>query len=257
MTSPPLLEVKNLSKSFGGVQALDHVNAEFRVGDITAIVGDNGAGKSTLIKAISGVHEPTTGEILIKGNKVDINNTQTARKLGIETVYQEQSLIEPFDAASNLFLNRESIKDNWFGRLFKSLDSEEMREKTRDLLDKIGVELKDLDTPVRNLSGGQRRSIEVGRAVFWGGEILIFDEPANNLGVEQTEEVINLISQLREQFDVTIIVISHDIEYVFKLVDKILVLRNGKKVGEKKIKETEKEEIISLITGAISAEVGT
>ena len=249
MTEIPILEVRNLSKHFGAIKAVENVSIQFYKGQITAIVGDNGAGKSTLIKMISGALTPTTGEIYINGEKVNIPDTATARKYGIETVYQGQVLVEGFNAASNLFLGRERFQKNLFGKILKFLDFRGMQEETEKVLIKIGVKMKDTTAPVRDLSGGQRRSIEVGRAVYWGGKILIFDEPTNNLGVEQKERIIRLIGRLREEFDVSIIMISHDLEYVFNLVDRIVVLRNGKKVGDVVKSETTKTEIVSLITG--------
>jgi ABC-type sugar transport system ATPase subunit len=247
----PVLEVRNLSKHFGAVKAVEGLGLSLYKNEITALVGDNGAGKSTFIKVLSGVHAPTTGEIYINGEAVDITGTQSARKLGIETVYQSQALIDSFDGALNLYLGREKIRDDIWGRLFRFLDYKGMRASTSALVKRLGVNLTATE-PVYQLSGGQRRSLEVGRAVHWGGQLIIFDEPTNNLGVEQTNRIMELIRSLRDQFNVSILFVSHDLEYVFRLVDRVVVLRNGQKVADKRVADTNREEIVSYITGAVA-----
>ena len=158
-------------------------------------------------------------------------------------------MITNFDASHNLFLGREKIQDNVIGKLFKFLDRKYMKEEARKLLERLAISLKDNDAPLRNLSGGQRQSVVVGRAVYWGGEILIFDEPTNNLGVKQEKKVIDLIKKIRDTYNISIIVISHNIAHVFELVDRIIVLRNGEKVGERIKEETNPNQIVSMITG--------
>jgi len=246
-----VLEVRSLCKYFGGVRAVDELNLKVYEGEIIAIVGDNGAGKSTCIKAISGVYKINRGEIYINGEKVTINNPKDARRYGIETVYQDESVVTNFDASHNLFLGREKVRSDILGRLFRFLDRKYMKEEARKLLEKIGISLKDVDASLRNLSGGQRQSVVVGRAVYWGGKILIFDEPTNNLGVRQERKVIELIKRIRDAYNVSIIVISHNIAHVFELVDRIIVLRNGEKVGEKIKDETDPNQIVSMITGVV------
>jgi len=248
-----ILETKGLSKYFGGIKAIDNIDLELYEKEIIAIVGDNGAGKSTLIKTISGVYQKTAGEIFILGDKANINNPIDAKEYGIETVYQDQGLIPILTAASNLFLGREKIRKNVLGKLFKFTDDRYMKNETEKLLNQLDIALKDANAPVYNLSGGQRQTIVVGRAVYWGGKILIFDEPTNNLGVKQERRVLDLIKKLREEFDLSIIVISHNIAHVFELVDRIIVLRNGKIVGEKLKNETNTNEIVSMITGVAVA----
>jgi len=248
-----ILEVRGLSKYFGGIKAIDNIDLKLFEKEIIAIVGDNGAGKSTLIKTISGVYQKTAGEIFILDNKVNINNPVDAKGYGIETVYQDQGLIPILTATSNLFLGREKIRENILGKLFKFTDDRYMKRETEKLLNQLDVNLKDLNAPVYNLSGGQRQTVVVGRAVYWGGKILIFDEPTNNLGVKQERRVLDLIKKLREEFDLSIIVISHNIAHVFELVDRIIVLRNGKVVGEKLKNETNTNEIVSMITGVAAA----
>ena len=244
-----ILEVKNISKSFGGTKANNDISLKFYKGEIVAIVGDNGAGKSTFIKIISGVYKKDSGEIYIYGELANINQPSDSIKFGIETVYQDEGLIPIMDAASNLFLGREKLQNNILGKLFKFIDTKYMKEKTIETLKKIGVEVKDIDSETIDLSGGQRQSIVVGRAVYWGGNILIFDEPTNNLGVTQERMIINLIKKIRTEYDVSIIIITHNIAHVFELVDRIIVLRNGKVVGDKIREETNPNVIVSLITG--------
>ena len=247
------LEVKNLNKYFGGIKALVNANLKLYEGEIIAIVGDNGAGKSTLIKIVSGVHKKTSGEIFINEKEVKINGPLDAKKYGVETVYQDEGIIPILDSTSNLFLGREKYKSNILGKLFKVLDFRYMREETSDLLNKIGTDIKDLDSEVRNLSGGQRQTIVIGRAAYWGGKIVILDEPTNNLGVKQEKAVLNLIQKLRDDYNISIILISHNISHVFEVVDRIIVLRNGEVIGERIKSKTNKNEIISMITGVKEA----
>lgn len=246
-----ILELKGINKSFDGIQAVNNFDLILHKKEIVALVGDNGAGKSTLIKIISGVHRKDTGKIFIEGKEAHIENPLDAKKYGIETVYQDEGVIKIFDASSNLFLGREKYMGNFLGRWFKFLDKNYMIIETKKLLQKIGVELKDINIELNSLSGGQRQSVVVGRAVYWGGKVLIFDEPTNNLGVKQEKKVIDLIKRIRDDFDVSIIIISHNINHVFELVDRIVVLRNGFKVGEKIKNETNTNEIVSMITGVL------
>jgi len=244
-----VLETKGLSKHFGGIKAIDNIDLKLYENEIIAIVGDNGAGKSTLIKTITGVYRKDEGEIYINGEKAYINNPKDARSYGIETVYQDGGVIPILDAKSNLFLGRPKIKESLLGRIFKFVDYRYMSRETEQLLNRLGVTLKNLDAPLSNLSGGQRQSVAVGKAIYWGGKILIFDEPTNNLGVKQERKIIDLIKRIRADFGVSIIVISHNIAHVFELVDRIIVLRSGHKVGERLKIESNMNEIVSMITG--------
>ncbi|MCD4669767.1 MAG: ATP-binding cassette domain-containing protein [Actinomycetia bacterium] len=245
-----VLETKALEKHFGGIRAVNKIDMKLYKNEILAIVGDNGAGKSTLIKCIAGVYRKDEGELYIEGKKVDINNTKDAKDLGMETVYQDKGLISVLDAPSNLFLGREKLRDNVLGKVFRFLDERYMREETRKLLARIGVEVKDIASTVNFLSGGQQQSVTVGRAVYWSAKILIFDEPTNNLGVREQAKAINLIRTIRDTHpEVSIIIISHNLYHVFELVDRIIVLRNGQVIGEREKDETTRHEIVSMITG--------
>jgi ABC-type sugar transport system ATPase subunit len=247
-----VLETRGLTKHFFGVHALDDVDMKLYENEIVAIVGDNGAGKSTMIKTVSGVYRKDSGEIFVNGEPAHINTPIDAKMYGIETVYQDEGVIPILNAASNLFLGREKIQDNLWGRWFKFVDDRYMRRETVQLLERFGIKLKDMNSDICNLSGGQRQSVTVGRAIYWGGKILIFDEPTNNLGVVQERKIIDLIKKTRDEFNVSIIVISHNIAHVFELVDRIIILRNGKKIGEKIKSKTTTNEVVSLITGAVA-----
>ncbi len=244
-----ILEVKGISKYFGGIKAVDDLDLKLYKGEIIAIVGDNGAGKSTLIKMISGVYRRDGGKIFIEGEEAKIDNTIDARNYGIETVYQDQGLVNNFNASLNLFLGREKVYNNFLGRWFKIVNFRYMRKESEIMLERIGIKVKDIYAEVETFSGGQKQSVVVGRAVYWGGKIIIFDEPTNNLGVKQERKIIELIKRIREEYGISIIIISHNIAHVFEMVDRIIVLRNGKKVGERIKGKTNTNEIISMITG--------
>jgi len=245
-----VLETKDIEKHFGGIRAVDKVSIKLYKNEIIAIVGDNGAGKSTFIKCITGAHAKDGGSIFLDGKLVDIRNTQDSRMLGIETVYQDKGLISTLDAPSNLFLGREKIRGNLLGIILRMLDSKYMRDETEILLEKIGVHLRDIVSPVSSLSGGQQQSVAVGRAIYWSAKILIFDEPTNNLGVKEQHRAIELIKNIRDTHpEVSIIVITHNLYHVFELVDRIFIMRNGKLIGVKEKVKTNRNEIVSLITG--------
>ena len=244
-----VLEAKDLCKYYGGVKANDHLNIKLYKNEILAIVGDNGAGKSTFIKIISGMIRKTSGEIYINGEKVQINSPIDARRCGIETVYQDGGIVPLFNASRNLFLGREKIQSNILGKALRLLDYRYMRKETVKALKNIGINLKDSDTPISRLSGGERQTVVVGRAVYWGGQILIFDEPTNNLGVKQEKIVMETIKGIKNKLKISTIIISHNINHVLELADRIVVLLNGQVVGERIKGDTSHNEIVSLITG--------
>lgn len=244
-----VLETKGLSKHYGGIKAVDKVDFKLYKKEIVAIVGDNGAGKSTFIKMLSGARHKDEGSIYIFGKEVDIRNPNEAKKLGIETVHQSGGVVNILNAYRNLFLGREKIRSNILGKILRIVDYKYMKNETIRLLNNLGIDLKDTDSELMSLSGGQRQSVVIGRAIYWGGKILIFDEPTNNLGAKQEIATINFIKSLREKNDISIIVISHNIAHVFELVDRIIVLRNGVKIGERLKKDTNPNEIVSMITG--------
>ena len=247
-----VLEIKGLCKYFGGIKAVNNVDLKLYENEIVGLVGDNGAGKSTMIKTISGLYKKDAGKIQINGKEVEINSPIDARNYGVEVVYQDQALIPVLDAASNLFLGREKLQDNVIGRFFKIVDDKYMKKEAARVLKELEIQLKNINLEVYNLSGGERQTIGIGRAIHWGESILIFDEPTNNLGVKQERKVLDLIKSLRNEFSVSIIVITHNITHIFELVDRIIVLRNGEKVGEKMKEETNPTEVVSMIIGVAS-----
>lgn len=249
MEQKVVLETRGLSKRFGGIVANNNIDLRLYEREIIAIVGDNGAGKSTLIKTISGFHQPDSGDIYIRGKKAEIHNPIDAKNYGIETLYQDEGLISLFSPSMNLFLGRERLRQGVLGKVFRLVDYRHMRDETVKLLERIDIRLQDVNAEVSALSGGQRQSVVVGRAVYWGSKIIILDEPTNNLGVKEERKIIELIKNLRDKHGMSVVVISHNINHVFELVDRIIVLRNGEKIGERIKTETSINEIVSMITG--------
>lgn len=248
MAQSPLLEVRGIQKRFGSVIALRHADLDLHEGEVHAVVGDNGAGKSTFIKILSGVLRPDGGEMLLDGRTVTIHNSQAARDLGIETVYQDLALAGHLDAASNLFLGREELLPGplgWLGFLNKRTMRRRAEEEMRHL--KIGI--KSVEQPVLSLSGGQRQAVAVARAVAWGKRIVIMDEPTAALGVRESLMVLELIREIRNR-GLGIIMISHNLPEVFDVADRITVMRLGQTVSHFPKAETSMEAIVRMMTGA-------
>jgi len=243
----PVLSVRGLSKNFGGVQALDDVSFELRRGEVLALAGDNGAGKSTLIKSISGVHQPSQGEIRFRGEAVSFANPRAAREAGIETIYQDLALADNLDVGANVFLGREPMR-KLLG-IFPALDRAYMRERARAVVETLDIAINDVAVPVRSLSGGQRQAVAIGRAIHWNAEVLIMDEPTAALGVPEQRKVVALIHSLKAQ-NKAVIFISHNLADIFAVSDRILVLRRGRKAGERIINETDGDEIVKLMVGS-------
>jgi len=244
--SEPLLSVKGLDKSFGGIHAVRDVSLEVRPGEVLALAGDNGAGKSTLIKMISGVYQPDAGEVRYEGQRVDGLDPFAIRERGIETIYQDLSLADNLDAGANLFLGREIVA-RFLGIPY--LDRRKMRAEAATALKSLGIVLGNLNDQVRNLSGGQRQALAIGRAVYWKARLLIMDEPTAALGVPEQREVLALIHRLKEQ-GVGIIFISHNLHDIFAVSDRIHVLTRGRTAGERAAAETDDDELVKLMMGA-------
>lgn len=242
----PLLEVRNLSRHFGAVRALEGCSMVVRPGEVVALAGDNGAGKTTMIKALSGVYPPTSGEILIEGEEVKFSSPQEARALGIETIYQDLALADNLTIGANIFLGREPMR-KLFGFL-PALDRKKMADAARETMAKLDFHVKRLDAPVSNFSGGQRQAVAIGRAVYWNAKILIMDEPTAALGVPEQRKVISLIKALKAQGK-GVIFISHNLQDIFAVSDRIVVLRRGIVAGERQIAETTHDEIVKLMIG--------
>jgi D-xylose transport system ATP-binding protein len=247
LSSPrPILEVKGLSKRFGAVQALSEVDFEVYPGEVVALVGDNGAGKSTLIKCIAGTHLPDEGKIFFEGREVKIHSPSDATRLGIETVYQDLALCDNLDVVANMFLGRELAKPAGIG----PLQELGMEKRSLEVLDSLKVTtIGSVRQPVATLSGGQRQSVAISRAVMWSAKVLILDEPTAALGVAQTAQVLALIRQLRER-GLGVVVITHNLHEVFEVSDRIIVLRLGRRVATFRQEETTPEEVVAAITGA-------
>jgi len=241
-TTAPTLELRGISKAFGSVQALDGVDFEVRAGEVMALVGDNGAGKSTLIKCIAGIHPIDAGEIRFDGRQVHIHGPKDAAQLGIEVVYQDLALCDNLDVVQNMFLGRE-VHDPFF-----RLKEAPMEERTAETLRSLSVTtIRSVRQPVASLSGGQRQSVAVARAVLWNSRVVILDEPTAALGVAQTRQVLDLVTRLAAQ-GLAVVIISHNLNDVFEVADRITVLRLGRNVGLYERDRTTQQEIVGAIT---------
>jgi D-xylose transport system ATP-binding protein len=244
----PLLDMKDISKSFGAVQALQQVNFHVYPDEVVGLVGDNGAGKSTLVKIISGVEKADEGTIHFEGKPVVINNPEEAKALGIETLYQHLALIDNLDMVGNMFLGRERVTPLLLGAI-KVLKQKEMEQETIEILERLRINLGSPREKVEVLSGGQRQAIALSRAVGWGKKLVLLDEPTAALGVRESRQALELIRRLKDQ-GVATVIISHNLEHVFSVVDRIVVLRRGVIRGERERKGIVPDEIVSMITGA-------
>lgn len=245
----PLLDVRDVSLSFGQVKALINVSVTAKAGEITAIVGDNGAGKSTLVRCVSGVHRAQSGTIDLEGAPIDFHSPDDAREAGIETVHQNLALVEDLTVWQNLFLNREVVR-----RLgpFALLDRREMRRRAEGIVAQLAVNVPSVTSRVRRLSGGQRQAVAICRAAAFDSHLVIMDEPTAALGVQETSKVEQLIRDLRDQGR-AVLLISHNFDQVMRLSDQVWVMRAGRCVAGRRTSETTGEEVVSLITGAQAA----
>jgi ABC-type sugar transport system ATPase subunit len=246
-----MLQVSGLTKRFGGLTAVDHVDLEVRAGEVVGLLGDNGAGKSTLIKMISGVYRPDEGQILFQGREVRLGSPIDALQLGIETLYQDLALAENLNVYSNIFLGRERTKP--FLGFIPVLDHVTMHAEAGKVLKRLEIEIPSLRSLIKNLSGGQRQAVAISRSIYWNAKLLIMDEPTAALGVAEQRKVLDLIRVLRSQ-NIPVIVISHQLYDIFSVTDRLVIMRRGKKVAERITKETTPDQVVGLITG--SEEVG-
>jgi ABC-type sugar transport system ATPase subunit len=245
----PLVSVKDVSKSFGGIRALANISLDLYAKDVVALVGDNGAGKSTLIKILSGALEATLGEIELEGRAVTLAPPAEAQRLGVETVYQDLSLISAFTAAENVFLGREVS----LGRgpyVFRLMRRKAMADATAQGLKNLHIEIPGLRArSVERMSGGQRQLVAIARAAFWGGKLLLLDEPTAALGVRESREVLELIKRLSAR-GLTIVMVTHNLEHLWQVCNRVVVMRRGRKVADFRSSETTMEEVVAYITGA-------
>ncbi len=247
-TPEPVLEAREIVKSFGRVQALRGASFTAYPREVVALVGDNGAGKSTLVKTLVGVHPPDSGQILFDGREVSIPTPHASRELGIETVYQDLSLASELDPAANMFLGREIRRDGLLGKL-GFLDKKAMRRRSDEAFRELGVRIQDTGAPVANMSGGQRQGIAICRAVTWANKVVFMDEPTAALGVVQTRNVLEQIKRVREQ-GLAVVLISHNLPEVFEVADRIEVLRLGRRVARLRPQEVSMEDVVAAMTGA-------
>ena len=242
MTHPkrtPLVELRDISISFGGIKAVDHVSVDLYPGEVVGLLGHNGAGKSTLIKCLSGAYQADGGEIFINGEKASIQNPRDARNYNIETIYQTLALADNLDAASNLFLGRELMANGL-------VDDAKMEAETRRIMGRLNPNFRKFNVPVSALSGGQRQSVAIARAVYFNARILIMDEPTAALGPHETQMVAELIRELKAQ-GLGIFLIEHDIHNVMKLCDRASVMKNGKLIGTVDVKKVTDDDILGMI----------
>lgn len=246
------LQVEGVSKAYGYVNALNDVSMDVDAGEIVGLVGDNGAGKSTLVKVIAGAHRPDEGAIFVDGERVEFHSPLDARKQGIETVYQDLALAPDLPVWANLFLGREEYVTGP-GRMIGWLNKKEMRRRARDELGRLQIPIADVDVAVDDLSGGQRQAVAVARTIAWGKHLVMLDEPTASLGVEEQEKVGALVRRLAED-GIAVLLVSHNLAQVLELAQRVVVLRHGRRVAVRSIEETTREEIVSLITGAIDGD---
>ena len=243
----PIIRLVNVTKRFGGLTAVSDVSLEVRRGEVVALTGDNGAGKSTLIKMISGVYRPDEGQIYLEDREITVASPMEARSLGIETIYQDLALCENLDATVNIFLGREPMK-RMFGVL-KQVDRQHMLAESQTVLDRLDIKIPNLRRPIRQMSGGQRQAVAIARAVYWNAKLVIMDEPTAALGVPEQRKVHELVKTLREQ-KVPVIIISHNLQDIFAVADRIIVMRRGQKVGNVMAADVTGDDLVGLMVGA-------
>ncbi|MCU1489571.1 MAG: rbsA 14 [Acidimicrobiaceae bacterium] len=245
----PVLELRKVSKHFGGVAACDRVDLQVGAGEVVAIVGHNGAGKSTILRIVSGAQPPDEGQIFMSGQPVRLRSVRDARAHGIETVPQELALAPKLDVAANVFLGREEVARP---RLFRFLARRGMEREARRLIGSLGVQIPDLRAKVGSLSGGQRQGVAIARALSWGRTVVVLDEPTAALGVRETEEVEKTVLHMKG-LGLGILLVSHDLDQVFRVADRVYVLYHGRVVGSMRPSESTHEAVLALITGGGSA----
>ena len=248
----PILEARGISKSFGHVEALRGADFSARAGEVTALIGDNGAGKSTLVKILSGVYKANAGEIFIQGRKVSFDSPAAAHAAGVETVYQDLSVAQDLSPAANMFMGREKLLPGLLGRL-GFLDNAAMRRESLVAFQRLKVSLKDMDTPIASLSGGQRQSVAICRSIMWARSVVFMDEPTAALGVVQTGRTLDLIRRIRDT-GIAVVLISHNMRDVIQVADVIEVLRLGRRIARMPNQGITVQDLVGAMTGALDAE---
>ncbi|MFC0109449.1 ATP-binding cassette domain-containing protein [Kibdelosporangium aridum] len=248
----PVLQAQNIVKHYGSVEALRGASFEVGQGEVVALIGDNGAGKSTLVKCLSGAEIPDSGTILLEGEPVTLDSPVTARRLGIETVYQDLAVAPDLDPAANLFLGREVRRKGLLGKL-GVLDKAAMRKQAAEEFTRLGVTLQSIDVPIGALSGGQRQSVAVARSVVWASKVVFMDEPTAALGVVQREKVLDVIKRVRDE-GMAVVLISHNMPEVLSVSDRVEVLRLGRRVARFTAADASLEDLVGAMTGALTQE---
>jgi len=246
-----MLQVRQLTKRFGGLTAVDRVDLDVHPGEVVGLLGDNGAGKSTLIKMVSGVYHPDGGQIIFQGKDIKLGSPMDALDLGIETLYQDLALAENLNVYANIFLGREKTKP--FLGFIRVLDHAAMHSESQKVLKRLEIEIPSLRSQIKTLSGGQRQAVAIGRSIYWNAKLLIMDEPTAALGVQEQRKVLDLVRVLRSQ-NIPVIIISHQLHDIFSVSDRLVIMRRGKKVAERLTKETTPDEIVGLIIGSEEVE---
>lgn len=250
ITDTPVLSAEHVSKHFGAVTALDDASISVRHGEVLGLVGDNGAGKSTLVKVLSGVLHPDAGQLRLDGADLWLRSPNDALEAGIETVYQDLALVDTMSAFHNVYLGREQLAAPWYLRILNLVNDRQMKARARQILADLKIKIPNVTTSVKGMSGGQRQGLAIARAVLWGRRIVILDEPTAALGVQESKQVLDLVTRLRDH-DVSVIMVSHNMQHVTEIADRVTVMRLGRTVATRSIAETAVEEIVGLITGAI------
>src|SRR4051812_41911893 len=249
----PVLEARHIAKNFGAVVALADASLSLRPREVLGLVGDNGAGKSTLLKILSGILSASSGDIHIDGTQVQLRRAQDALDAGIETVYQDLALVDTMSAYQNVYLGRETRAGNPIARFFDLVDDREMRSKAREVLDALKVKVPSINVSVKGMSGGQRQCLAIARALLWGRRIVILDEPTAALGVRESAQVLDVIRDLRKH-EVSVILVTHNMQQLMEVADRVTVMRLGRTIATRVVKDTSVSEVVGLITGAIAGD---
>lgn len=248
-----VLEARGVTKRFGGVTALDAVDLELREGEVLALVGDNGAGKSTLVKTITGALSRDAGEILFDGQQVHIETPLEAKNIGIETVYQDLALVNELSITKNIFLGREIVRDNIFGRLFGALDFKKMETNVRDLFGRLDIRISDIYRDAQGFSGGQRQAVALSKTIMFGKRVAVLDEPTAALGVRESKMAMDLVMSLKDH-GLSVIMITHNMQHVLNYCDRVMVMRLGKRAAVRNVADVDGDMLVGLITGATVTE---
>ncbi len=248
------MAAEHIRRSFGAVVALADASIHVSEGEIVGLVGDNGAGKSTLVKILSGVLAADSGRMVLDGSKLTLRSPQDALNAGIETVYQDLALVDTMSAAQNVYLGREVLAQSRFLRFFNLVSDRSMREGSRQVLTSLGVKIPSVNESVKQMSGGQRQCLAIARAVLWGRRTVILDEPTAALGVRESQQVLQLVARLSDH-GVSVVLVTHNMQHLVEIAHRVVVMRLGRTIATRALKDTSVQEIVGLITGAVPADM--